>query len=167
MTSVQYVGHDRRPNSFGAFLVLATTWFVVQVLVALPFLVRIWGVWFRANGASWDRADAVAILLFLSLQSVLGAFLLSRSRRNTNFALNSAKGMAYGILSFLIAAPFAYLVFSFLCKPISTIPPRFFLDIVLFLGHRIPLLGVAVGGLLAGAVHWLVKVNEAQTERIE
>jgi hypothetical protein len=163
VSSVKTVGQDRQPKPLGAFLLLASTWFVVQALVASPFLVRTCGAWFRTNGSSWERDDAVAILLFLLLESVLGAFLLWRSRKSASFVLHAAKGIIYGVLSFLIAAPLVYLVLNFLYKPVPTMPPHFVFVLLFFLGHRVPLLGIALGGFLASAVHQVLRVNQAQT----
>lgn len=163
MSSVKIVGQDQQPRSVGAFLLLASTWFIVQVLVAFPFLVRTCGAWFRTNGASWERTDAVAVLLFLPLQSLLGAFFLWRSRKSANFGLHASKGIVYGLLSLLITVPLVFVALNFLYQPVPTMPPRFVFELLFFLGHRIPLLGVALGGFVASAVDRMLRTDSTRT----
>jgi hypothetical protein len=153
---MQLVIRRPQPRSFSAFLLLAGSWFVIQTIVASPVLVRVWTASLGAHVPWWDRADSVEIPTFLVLQSVCGAFLLWRSRRSPVFGLHAAKGIAYGLLSFPITAFLTYLVLISLYEPIRTIPPLFFFWMLFFLGHRVPLLGVALGGLLAAAVHWVL-----------
>jgi hypothetical protein len=153
VTYVQRVSHYPQPKTFAAFLLLACTWFVAQVIVASPLPMRVWGTFLRANASWWDRFDVVAIPVCLLLQSVFGAFLLWRSRRSTAFGWHVFKGIAYGILSSLITVPLAFLIMKTFYEPTITMPPAFFFVLIFYLGHRIPLLGVMLGGLLAASIH--------------
>lgn len=154
MTNPPRVSRYPHPRTFATYLFLTCAWFVAQVVVAIPMLVRILSASLRAGAEWWERADAVAILTCLLLQSVFGAFFLWRSRRSTAFGWQVFKGIAYGILSFLVTVPLAFFLVKFLCKPIITMPPAFFFAVIFYLGHRIPLLGVVLGGFLAASVHW-------------
>jgi hypothetical protein len=145
-------------------LLLAGTWLVALVIVASPILVRVFSASLRADAQWWDSADAAAIVICLFLQSAFGAFFLWRSGRSKAFAWHVVKGIAYGILSFLITVPLAFLIMKTFYKPIITMPPAFFFVLIFYLGHRIPLLGVVVGGFLAAAAHWALTESKAQAE---
>jgi hypothetical protein len=119
----------------------------------------------RADANWWDRADAISITICLLLQSVFGAFLLWRSGRSKAFGWHVVKGFAYGILSFLITVPLAFLIVNTFYKPIITMPPSFFFVLIFYLGHRIPLLSVVLGGVLAASVHWALTESKTQAER--
>jgi hypothetical protein len=49
-----------------------------------------------------------------------------------------------------------------LYKPAITIPPAFFFALIFYLGHRIPLLGMLLGGFLAASTHWELTKTRAQ-----
>ena len=154
MTSVQLDGHNPQPKAFDVYLLLICTWLVALVVVAFPMLTRVLSASLRADAKWWERADAVAILICLLLQSCFGAFFLWRSGRSKVFGWHVFKGIAYGILSFLITVPLAFLIMKSLYKPTITMPPAFFFVMTFYMGHRIPLLGVTLGGLLAASIHW-------------
>jgi hypothetical protein len=146
--------HGLKPKPLKNVLVLACVSFVVQVIVAAPILVRILTSSFRYGPSSWDRADSIYVPICLFLQSVVGAFLLWRSRRSARFVWHAGKGIAYALLSFLITAPLVYFVLGSFYNPIRTMTPFMFFVMIFFLGHRVPLLGVSLAGFLTVAADW-------------
>jgi hypothetical protein len=132
------------------------------LVLAFPILIRALSASLRANAQWWDRADSIAILTCLLLHSVFGAYFLWRSRRSTALGWHVVKGIAYGLLSFFIAIPFAFLIMKMFYKPLVTIPPAFFFVLMFYLGHRIPLLGVVLAGSLAAFTHWMLTKPRAQ-----
>jgi len=160
VTNVQRLCNYPLPKTFSGYLLLTGTWLVAQVVVASPILARTLSASLRADANWWDRADAVAIPICLLLQSLFAAFFLWRSRRSTAFGWQISKGIAYGILSFLITVPLAFLIMKTFYKPTIAMPPAFFFVVIFYLGHRVPLLGVVLGGFMAASTHWvLVKDN--------
>jgi hypothetical protein len=164
VNNLQHTRRRPQPKTFAAYLLLTGTWLVALVIVASPIPVRVFSASLRADAHWWDRADAVSITICLLLQSVLGTFLLWRSGSSKAFAWHVVKGVAYGILSFLITVPLAFLIMKTFYKPIITMPPVLFFALIFYLGHRIPLLGVVLGGFLAAAVHWALTESKAQAE---
>jgi len=158
---MQLVSHYPQPKTFTTYLLLSGTWLVVQVVLASPILVRVLSASLRADAYWWDRADAVAIPICLILQSVFGAFLLWQSRRSPAFGWHIFKGIAYGIFGALITAPLAFLIMKTFFEPPVTMPPAFFFVVMLYLGHRIPLLGVVLGGFFAASIHWALTKTRA------
>ncbi len=162
MTNELRVSPYPQPKSFVAYLLLAFAWLVAQSALASPILVRVLSASLRADVHWWDRADAAAIVICLLLQSVFGAFFLRRSRRSTAFGWHVVKRIAYGLLSFFITIPLAFLITNVFYKPIITIPPAFFFVLIFYAGHRIPLLGVVLGGFLAASTHWVLTMTRPQ-----
>ena len=154
--------HYPQPNTFAAYLLLTATWFVALVVVAFPMLGRVLSASLRANAKWWERADAIAILICLLLQSGFGAFFLWRSGRSKVFGWQVFRGIAYGILSFLVTIPLAFLIMKGLYKPAITIPPAFFFALIFYLGHRVPLLGLLLGGFLVASTHWELTKTRTQ-----
>jgi hypothetical protein len=99
----------------------------------------------------------LSIPTFLLLQSAIGAFFLWRLWRGNNYLLYAAKGILVGFCGFLIAAPLSYVLLRFTYKSLPTIPPSFFFILMFYLGHRIPLVGVALGSFVAASLQWLRK----------
>jgi len=51
-------------------------------------------------------------------------------------------------------------------KPIITIAPSFFFILLFYLGHRIPLLGVLLGGFLAASIHGVLTKTRARERKV-
>jgi hypothetical protein len=126
VTNDPRVGPYLQPKSFVAYLLLTFAWLVAQSVLASPILVRVLSASSRADADWWDRADAAAITICLFLQSAFGAFFLWRSGRSTAFGWHAVKRIAYGLLSFFITIPLAFLAMKTFYKPIITIPPSLF-----------------------------------------
>ena len=152
MTNEPRVSHYPQPKSFSAYLLLTCAWLVAQLVAAFPILMRVWSASLHADAYWWVRADAVAIPLCLLLQSVIAAIFLWRSRRSAAFGWHLFKGIAYGVSSALLSVPLAFLIMKLFYKPVITMPPAFFFAVIIYLGHRIPLLGVVLGG--GGRATW-------------
>jgi len=141
------------------YLIVASVTLVVQLLVGFPLIFQIGKMALRPGAFSWDRADAVEVATCLGLQSAISAFLLLHLRRSSHYLTHLVKGILIGLSSFLFAAILGYVVLQFLYGPVAEETPLMFFILIIFLGHRIPLLGVALSGAGAAALHWFVARN--------
>ena len=152
---MQVAEHSTQNRTLGTFVLLASVLLGVQLVVALPITLHIWKAAFRPGALSWDRADAVTIPTFLLLQSAIGALFLCRLRRSCNYLVHAGKGVLVALGSFLIAALLGFFILSYSYEPVAWDTPFMFFVTIFFLGHRIPLLGVVLGGFVATTLQWL------------
>lgn len=152
-------GPSRNRKSLANYLILTSVTGLVQLLVGFPLIVQILKMAFRPGAFSWDRADAVELATCIGLQSATSAFLLLRLRRSGHYLTHLVKGVLVGLSSFLIAAVFGFLILRSQYEPFAEMTPLMFFVLIVFLGHRIPLLGVMLSGGAAATLHWFLTRN--------